>query len=153
MGLCASLDARPSVSPVVDDARRSGGHAAGASKAPALRLPPPGRHENSGAASQSSGAVSSRSGTTTERTPRTVTREELGNHANGDTVWIALHGRVYDITGFLYDHPGGAHILREYAGTDASRAFDGAHAGEASRLGRWRSLKLVGRLDATPRGA
>jgi cytochrome-b5 reductase len=39
------------------------------------------------------------------------------------------------VTKYLEDHPGGASILVEAAGTDATEAFDGAgHSGEARDL-------------------
>jgi len=34
--------------------------------------------------------------------------------------------KVYDLTPFLSDHPGGARIIVKYAGKDATAAFDGA---------------------------
>lgn len=138
MGVCASADARPVV-PFVSDSdiagrsRSTAEAALQASRAtPPLRLPA--KHRR----------ASATDAVTTVRSPRAITRAVLREHA--DNLWIAVHGRVYDVTGFLPDHPGGPHVLREYAGTDATRAFDGAHAGEASRLGRWRGLKAIGRL-------
>lgn len=37
---------------------------------------------------------------------------------------VVLHGKVYDLTGFLSSHPGGALILQEHASTDATDAFE-----------------------------
>lgn len=37
--------------------------------------------------------------------------------------WMAISGRVYDLTAFLRLHPGGAQILRAYLGMDATRAY------------------------------
>jgi predicted heme/steroid binding protein len=50
--------------------------------------------------------------------------------------WIAISGRVYDVTAFVDRHPGGAQILRAHAGLDATAAFDRAHRdpGGLSRL-------------------
>ena len=42
----------------------------------------------------------------------------------GSSLWIALHGSVYDISGFVAQHPGGERVLRKHAGSDASAAFD-----------------------------
>jgi len=39
-------------------------------------------------------------------------------------LWIALHGKVYDISAFVKEHPGGEGVLRKYANSDASAAFD-----------------------------
>lgn len=38
-----------------------------------------------------------------------------------------MHGKVYDLTHFLPDHPGGASIILKYAGKDGTKAFDPIH--------------------------
>ncbi|KXJ88718.1 FMN-dependent dehydrogenase-domain-containing protein, partial [Microdochium bolleyi] len=48
-------------------------------------------------------------------------------HHSGDDCWMAIHGRVYDITAFLPSHPGGRAVLLQQAGKDASAAFDAVH--------------------------
>lgn len=35
-----------------------------------------------------------------------------------------IHGKVYDVNGFLVDHPGGPEILTNEAGTDATAKFE-----------------------------
>lgn len=58
-----------------------------------------------------------------------VTVEELRAHdANSDQIWVALNGQVYDLTDFLVQHPGGADIIKHYAGCDASLIFNKFHA-------------------------
>jgi sulfite reductase (NADPH) flavoprotein alpha-component len=37
--------------------------------------------------------------------------------------WMALNGRVYDLTQFAHMHPGGFKVIRSYAGMDATRAY------------------------------
>jgi cytochrome b involved in lipid metabolism len=39
-------------------------------------------------------------------------------------VWIAVHGKVYDVTDFAPIHPGGVLIIRSNAGVDCSASFD-----------------------------
>ncbi|SDD47505.1 Cytochrome b5-like Heme/Steroid binding domain-containing protein [Geodermatophilus telluris] len=41
--------------------------------------------------------------------------------------WVAVDGRVHDVTGFLRRHPGGTAALRAHAGLDATAAFGRAH--------------------------
>ncbi|RME57954.1 cytochrome b5 domain-containing protein, partial [Candidatus Parcubacteria bacterium] len=37
--------------------------------------------------------------------------------------WIVVDGGVYEVTGYLASHPGGAGIILSYCGKDASAAF------------------------------
>ncbi|PRY50151.1 cytochrome b5-like protein [Geodermatophilus tzadiensis] len=41
--------------------------------------------------------------------------------------WVAVDGRVHDVTGFVGRHPGGTAVLRAHAGLDATVAFGRAH--------------------------
>lgn len=60
------------------------------------------------------------------------TLEEVQKHNKADDVWIVLHNKVYDISKYLEDHPGGSAILIEVAGTDATEAFEETgHSDEA----------------------
>ncbi|KAG8237646.1 hypothetical protein J437_LFUL017555 [Ladona fulva] len=63
-----------------------------------------------------------------------ITLEEVSWHDTNQDCWIVINDRVYDVTPFLYEHPGGEDILLENAGRDASFAFSGAgHSAAAIR--------------------
>ena len=49
--------------------------------------------------------------------------EEVHAHNTSNSCWITIRGKVYDVTTFLQEHPGGASVLLENAGKDASNAF------------------------------
>ena len=55
--------------------------------------------------------------------------EELAK-APPERVLIAIDGRVHDCAGWLRRHPGGAALLRTYAGRDASDVFAAFHGPE-----------------------
>lgn len=47
---------------------------------------------------------------------RIYTSEDVANHRSASSCWVSRYGKVYDITGFLPDHPGGDDIVLKYAG-------------------------------------
>ena len=49
---------------------------------------------------------------------RIFTDEDLALHDSTRSCWVTRHGKVYDVTGFLGDHPGGDDLLLRYAGKD-----------------------------------
>ncbi|CAG8101439.1 unnamed protein product [Penicillium nalgiovense] len=60
------------------------------------------------------------------------TLKEVQKHNKPNDVWIILHNKIYDVTKYLEDHPGGSAILIEVAGTDATEGFEETgHSDEA----------------------
>ncbi|XP_024068073.1 cytochrome b5 [Terrapene carolina triunguis] len=61
--------------------------------------------------------------------------EEIQTHNHSQSTWILLHHRIYDLTKFLEEHPGGEEVLREQAGGDATESFeDVGHSTDARTL-------------------
>ena len=46
----------------------------------------------------------------------TLTEAEVSAHNSAESCYVTLDGKVYDVTDFLDDHPGGADLILEYAG-------------------------------------
>ncbi len=61
-----------------------------------------------------------------------ITWKELKEHTTEDDCWIALHGKVYNVTNFAREHPGGK-IIYEYAGRNATDEFDAFHLPRVKR--------------------
>ncbi|KAL5338191.1 FMN-dependent dehydrogenase-domain-containing protein [Aspergillus crustosus] len=79
-----------------------------------------------------------------------ISHAELQKHASPDDCWIVVHSRIYDVTAFLDEHPGGSAIILKYAGNDASKAYDEVHA--ASMIYKTLSSdQLKGTIDPTAR--
>ncbi|XP_004625880.1 cytochrome b5 type B [Octodon degus] len=61
--------------------------------------------------------------------------EEVAKHNSSKELWLVIHGRVYDVTSFLNEHPGGEEVLLEQAGIDASESFeDVGHSSDAREM-------------------
>ncbi|XP_075432597.1 cytochrome b5 type B [Ascaphus truei] len=52
------------------------------------------------------------------------TLEEVRKRNTPKETWLVIHGRVYDITRFVEEHPGGEEVLFEQAGADATESFE-----------------------------
>ncbi|KAK4203326.1 putative cytochrome b2, mitochondrial precursor [Triangularia verruculosa] len=53
---------------------------------------------------------------------------ELSQHSTLTSLWLSINGIVYDLTAFASSHPGGLEILLQYAGQDASEAYNKVHS-------------------------
>lgn len=62
-----------------------------------------------------------------------VTKQELAKHKTLGDMWVLIHGKVYDVSNFK-DHPGGYNIFLDYAGGDATTAFEEAGHGDDARM-------------------
>ena len=49
-----------------------------------------------------------------------VEASEVAKHSTREDCWIIIHGKAYDLTKFLPEHPGGAGVILKYAGKDAT---------------------------------
>lgn len=51
------------------------------------------------------------------------------------STWIIINNKVYDVTKFLEEHPGGEEVLREQAGGNATESFeDVGHSSDAREM-------------------
>ncbi|XP_076622047.1 cytochrome b5 [Colletes latitarsis] len=77
---------------------------------------------------------------------KTFTKNEVAVTGNSkENTLIILHDKVYNVTNFLNEHPGGEEILLDHAGKDGSDDFDDVgHSKDAFDLmGKY----LVGELE------
>jgi len=58
-----------------------------------------------------------------------ITREQLrvhnsfGDSKKPDDLWVLVEGKVYDLSTFYKQHPGGYDVIEEHAGKDATKIF------------------------------
>ncbi|KAI9219950.1 fatty acid desaturase-domain-containing protein [Blastocladiella britannica] len=58
---------------------------------------------------------------------RKIATTELAQHNMPSSAWVAVRGKVYDVTSFLGRHPGGTDVLLFAAGRDATQVFESYH--------------------------
>jgi len=64
-----------------------------------------------------------------------ITLEELRANKSREKFYILVHGKVYNVTKFMDEHPGGDEVLLAEGGQDATEAFeDVGHSDEARAL-------------------
>ena len=64
-----------------------------------------------------------------------ISAEEVALHKSDENCWIVLNGKVYDVTDYLEEHPGGVGKIMEQAGGDATKAFnDAKHSMDALEI-------------------
>lgn len=57
-----------------------------------------------------------------------VSHAELSKHNRRNDAWIAIRGKVFNVTQYLDFHPGGVDELMKGVGKDATKMFDEVHA-------------------------
>ena len=63
------------------------------------------------------------------------TINNISIHNKINDCWIVIDNRVYDLTKYLEEHPGGINIIMKYAGKDATEAFENInHSKNAYKL-------------------
>jgi len=64
-----------------------------------------------------------------------IALKEVEKHTDKGSCWIVIHDKVYDVTKFLEEHPGGEEVLLEQAGKDATEHFeDVGHSTDARTM-------------------
>ena len=49
-------------------------------------------------------------------TVKYFTEQEVSQHTSENDCWIIVHGKVYDVTKFLNEHPGGKKVSTLFCG-------------------------------------
>lgn len=60
-------------------------------------------------------------------------------------MWMAFHGRVYDVTTIAREHPGGMEVMMSSAGADGTEPFE--EVGHSMESRRWCQKYEVGILE------
>jgi len=66
---------------------------------------------------------------------KTITLAEVAEHKDRNSCWVVIHNKVYDVTKFLEEHPGGEEVIIDVGGRFASEPFeDVGHSEDAREL-------------------
>lgn len=75
-----------------------------------------------------------------------LTLAEVAKHNTKKDCWVIIHGKAYDLTNFLAEHPGGSRIIMKFAGKVADSGFDMVHSTDI--IDQWEpSPKCVGHVE------
>ena len=84
----------------------------------------------------------------TKRT-RIFTAEDVEEHASLKSCWVTRDGKVYDVTQFLPDHPGGDDLILKYGGKDVGEIMkDSTEHDHSDSAYNMLDEFLIGRLGA-----
>jgi cytochrome b involved in lipid metabolism len=72
----------------------------------------------------------------------TYTMEQVRANNSSAKCWSVIDGNVYDLTRWIYAHPGGAGAIRALCGVDGTNSFNGQHANQSSPAQRLNSYLL-----------
>ena len=78
---------------------------------------------NNDDSNSSSNKVSNSGDSQPPETPIGITYDEVRKHNTPDDCWQIIAGKVYDLTEYAKQHPGGSRIITNYAGEDATAAY------------------------------
>lgn len=59
------------------------------------------------------------------------TAQTVATHNTKASCWTIVNGNVYDITGYIVQHPGGQSKISSICGIDGTSAFTGQHGGQS----------------------
>ena len=59
---------------------------------------------------------------------KVVSMREVAKHNTLDDLWVVLHGKVYDLTAFIREHPGGIGPILNCAGKEGTEEFNTIHS-------------------------
>ncbi|KAL2217463.1 cytochrome b5-like heme/steroid binding domain-containing protein [Thermoascus aurantiacus ATCC 26904] len=79
------------------------------------------------------------------------TFQEVASHNTKKDLYVVIHDKVYDVSSFIDEHPGGEEVLLDVAGQDATEAFeDVGHSDEAREILAPLQVGVLKRMPGDP---
>ncbi|KAK9075249.1 hypothetical protein SSX86_003570 [Deinandra increscens subsp. villosa] len=76
---------------------------------------------------------------------KTLVFDDVAKHNKIDDCWIIISGKVYDVTPFMDDHPGGGEVMRKATGKDAT--VDYGDVGHSTKANEMMETYYIGEID------
>ncbi|KAH9602200.1 hypothetical protein KSS87_005596 [Heliosperma pusillum] len=78
---------------------------------------------------------------------KVLTFEDVSKHNSIKDCWLIISGKVYDVTPFMEDHPGGDEVLLSATGKDATNDFEDVGHSDSAR--EEMEKYYIGEVDAS----
>lgn len=82
-----------------------------------------------------------------ETESKVFTLADVSQHNTNKDCWLVIHGKVYNVTNFLEDHPGGDDVLLSSTGKDATDDFE--DVGHSSTAKAMMDEFYIGEIDSS----
>ena len=70
-----------------------------------------------------SSSIDSQAGNSSNNTKKSYTLSEVSTRNTKNECWLVINNKVYDVTQYPNSHPGGASLVLQNCGKDATQAF------------------------------
>ncbi|KAF5732444.1 cytochrome b5 isoform A [Tripterygium wilfordii] len=78
--------------------------------------------------------------------PKIYNFQEVETHNTTNDCWLIISGKVYDVTPFMDEHPGGDDVLLSSTGKDATNDFE--DVGHSDNARDMMDQYCIGKIDA-----
>lgn len=88
----------------------------------------------------------------TAKSGTTLSSSEVAKHNTSSDCWLIISGKVYNVTNYLVEHPGGVSVITKYCGKESTNAFntkDGDGSGHSSYANSLLAKYYIGNLGST----
>lgn len=62
---------------------------------------------------------------------KSYTLADISTHTDKESCWTAIEGKVYDLTSYVSNHPGGERAIMKICGKDGTSLFENKHGGSS----------------------
>ena len=87
----------------------------------------PGASSTAGSVQSPAEGISGNQASSNASRTKLISYEEIAKHNRNGDCWIVVNCKVYDVTSFIADHPGGSDVILSSAGADSTVEFLDAH--------------------------